>query len=78
VGPGALDHRLSPRESRRLARRFQDEHTPRMAIPSASEARRTAGPGHSAPAVAPAIRGPYEVEYLISDGYSSERTIILP
>ncbi len=49
-----------------------------MAIPSASEARRPAGPGHSAPAVAPAIRGPYEVEYLISDGYSSERTIILP
>jgi hypothetical protein len=73
-----MDHRLSPRESRRLARRFQDERTPRVAIPSASGARRTAGSVHFAPAVAPAARGPYEVEYVISDGYSTGRTIILP
>ncbi len=71
--------RLSLRESRRLQRRFLqlDERDARPLIFLAGgrppEPRREPAP---APGTAP--RGPYEWQYPVSDGYASQRTIIVP
>lgn len=75
-----MDHRLSPRESRRLVRRFLrlDERGPGVAVIYAAGIR-PAGEG-SRPGSAPvhANLGPYETDYEVAEGYSEDRTIIRP
>ncbi len=73
-----MQHRLSPRESRRLVRRFlrQEEQIPSPAIFLAGGA--PGAPAPAAPEPSQPRRGPYELEYAISGGYVTERTIILP
>ena len=70
--------RLSPRESRRLVRQLlrQQELAPGPAMLFASGARPRRDPRPPSPATR--ALGPYELGYAISDGYTAERTIIVP
>jgi hypothetical protein len=73
-----MEQRLSPRERRRLVRRFLhgDQEMPPVTALLAARA-----PAEPAPRSAkrPAARGgPYEYEYAIAGGYTMERTIIVP
>ncbi len=75
-----MAQRLSARESRRLVRRFlsQDARAPRTTVLFAGGAHPAAEPVRAQSRQARAARGPYEVEYVVSDGYATERTIIIP
>ncbi len=74
-----MPHRLSPRESRRLLRQFlpqDEEREPRGGMLFAF-----GRPHHREPAASiPPDRatGPYEAPYAILDGYTTERTVIVP
>ncbi len=72
--------RLSPRESRRLARRLlgQDERAPRAALLFAGGATAPLDRSNPEPPRPARTRGPYELEYAISAGYTTERTIVVP
>ncbi len=72
--------RLSPRESRRLARRLlgQDDRAPRAALLFAGGAHEPLERRIAPEPPRPPARGPYELEYSISAGYTTERTIIVP
>ncbi len=73
-----MPHRLSPRESRRLLRQFLRHEEPvpgeEMRFAGAGARRRTPAP----PAVPGRATGPYERAYPILDGYTAERTIVVP
>ncbi len=72
-----MPHRLSNRESRRLLRQFL-----RQEEPAPGEEMRFAGAGarrrQAVPALPAHATGPYERAYPISDGYTTERTVIVP
>jgi hypothetical protein len=72
--------RLSLRESRRLQRRFLqlDDRHARPLIFLAGGTRPGEPKREPAPAPESAPRGPYEWQYPVSDGYASQRTIIVP
>ncbi len=72
-----MEHRLSPRESRRLVRQFlrQEQRLPAVVLHAAGAVPRE----ESVPFAQPARHmGPYEVEDITSAGYLVERTIIVP
>ncbi len=74
-----MPQRLSPRESRRLQRRFLGTDDDRELQPLILLAG--ASPSEPRPAPPPPRtreRGPYEWEYPVSDGYATQRTIIVP
>ncbi len=73
-----MPHRLSPRESRRLLRQFlrQEEPAPGEEMRFAGTGARRREPVRPAPAGR--ATGPYELRYPVSDGYTMERTVLVP
>ncbi len=73
-----MPHRLSPRESRRLLRQFlrQEEGDPRgeLLFAGGGPRRHESAP----PAFPDRATGPYEAPYPVLDGYTTERTVIVP
>ncbi len=72
-----MEHRLSPRESRRLVRQFLrlDRRAPAVVLFAGSTPPRDEPPPLQRPAH---HAGPYEVDDITDSGYVIERTIIVP
>ena len=73
-----MPHRLSPPESRRLVRQIlsRDEPQPRDGMLSASGTGQRFEPAR--PPLSTRGVGPYESDYEVCDGYTMERTVIVP